>query len=1389
MSEYKIAVKIAGQLESSFNAALKGAQSSLSGFGIAGKVGATAVKATAAAFTAAGAAIGAVGAYSTAVGKEFESAMSSAAATAAATPEDFKKMEAAAMEMGRTTSKTATESAQALEYMALAGWNVDTSISALPSVLRMSEASGMDLARTSDLVTDSMAALGVTVNDLPTYLDVATKAQNKSNQTAEQLMEAYLGVGGTMKNLNVPITESATALGVLANRGIKGSEAGTALNAIMVNLTTGAGQAGKMMSKLGVSAFDSSGKFIGLEATLRQVDTALKGCTEEERNAALAAIGGKQHVDALNNLMAGLNTTNEEGIIEWEALTKELENCNGALEEMAKTKMDNLEGDLAILQSAAQDAGIHIYKHLNTPFRELAQYGTQSIYKLTDALESGGFSGAAAALGDILADGLAGMAEKAPEFVNMAAILVDSLVSGIDNNSAAIGASCARLATSAINAFIRLMPRLMTVGAELAVQFAKGMVSNLPEIGAAAKEAVAYLMNAAKEGFSEYVDFLGDDSVKPFEKILALIPAVAAGFVAFKSISGLVGTVSGFVKTLKGLGKAAPEVKKGLSTVSGSMSATAKNILGAGAGFSLAAAGIWLLADAAVRIAEAGPEAAAGLLIMAEGIAGVMVLAATMGPELQASQQGLLAFGAAILMAAAGMAVMALAAVQLAQVGPMALAGIALMEGGIIALLAVAGTMGTTLAAATPGLLAFGAAILMAAVGMSLMAVAAIQVAQQGGMAAAVLAGMAVGLIAFMTVAAVLGPMLTAAAIGLVAFGAGVLLAGAGMLIMAQAAIQLAAAGIPAQIAMALLAAGIIAFGAAAGLLAPLLLAGAAALAAFGAALTVVGTGMLVVNAAAVVGAAALAVMAAVLPQIAAHGISGAAAIVALGAAMTAFAAGAAIAGAGAAAAGIGFGALALAAAAADLAFAPLAVEMAAVSAAIAVIAASASTAAEGINALKDSSSGMVTSMAKLAASFVPLTASLVPFAAAAAAAGVAAVALAAGLTGVAVSGTAAGAAMLLVVTSLAAATVAINLFKAATVTIGASTQRISQAFTQMQQSAPPAAMAMASFVAPAGVAAAAVLMFATSLTAANASLVIMAAATAATAAAFAALSAGMAAALLAGAGVAQMASSVSIGMAQMAQAVAQGMLQVSTNVRIGMTQATLITTQGMTQIVAVTRNGVTTMVAVFQAGGAQAVSIAQSTASGVQAAFTGVDLSGSGRNMMQGLVNGINSMKGAVMAAAQSVASAAASAVNSALQIHSPSRVMLQSGQYTGEGMAIGMENMAGRVREAANAAMSQPVQDVANGIRSVQQPDVPARSAVIGETIDSLSGNSQTRGGNGNVQGQETSGQFTYSPTFNLNGDISKEDVEKANSIGLKEFTRLMKQYKKQEGRTAFA
>ncbi len=354
---YELALEIGGKIQSSLEKSVGGVNKKLDSIGKAAK---TAAKIATAAFAAVKVGDFMKGAVSTYA--DFDQAMANTAATAGASEEGYRKLEEAALEMGKKTTKTATEASEALGYMALAGWDVETSVSALEPVLRLSEATSMDLATCSDLVTDSMSALGLTVDELSGYLDVACKANNKSNQTAQQLMEAYIGCGGVMNNLGVDAKDSAAALGVLANRGIKGSEAGNKLNTVMINLTSGTGQAGKMMEQLGISAFDSEGKFIGLKETLELVNNATKGLTEEERNAALAAIGGKTQIDTLNDLLSGLNTTTSDGQTEWQALREELGSADGAMMEMAGKVTDTLPGAMAVFGSAVDDAKIRLCK-------------------------------------------------------------------------------------------------------------------------------------------------------------------------------------------------------------------------------------------------------------------------------------------------------------------------------------------------------------------------------------------------------------------------------------------------------------------------------------------------------------------------------------------------------------------------------------------------------------------------------------------------------------------------------------------------------------------------------------------------------------------------------------------------------------------------------------------------------------------------------------------------------------------------------------------------------------------------------------------------------------------------------------------------------------------
>lgn len=383
--EYKLAVKIAGSVSSSFNNAMGTAETEMQ------SLGSIAAKAAAVAAAAWGALkIGQFVSDAVSTYADFDQAMANTAAICGATADDYARLQQAALDMGKATTKTATESAEALGYMSLAGWDVNESIAGLEPILRLSEATQMDLATCSDLVTDSLSALGLQVDDLGGYLDVAAMANNKSNQTAQMLMEAYIAVGGTMKNLHVPIQESAAALGVLANRGIKGSEAGTALNAVINNLTTGTGQAGKMMDKLGISAFDSNGKFIGLAETIRVVDEATKDMTEEQRNAALAALGGKEHIDALNDLISGLNTTTADGRNEWEALTDNLYNADGALSTMAATVTDTLKGAISIFGSAIDDMKIRLAQTFAPAAKDAINAVSAVIPSITDRIAAAG---------------------------------------------------------------------------------------------------------------------------------------------------------------------------------------------------------------------------------------------------------------------------------------------------------------------------------------------------------------------------------------------------------------------------------------------------------------------------------------------------------------------------------------------------------------------------------------------------------------------------------------------------------------------------------------------------------------------------------------------------------------------------------------------------------------------------------------------------------------------------------------------------------------------------------------------------------------------------------------------------------------------------------------
>jgi len=229
--QYTLELLLGAKTEPGYNSSIKNAEKALSGISSTAKKVAGTVTAAFAAVNVSSAIESAVEEYA-----GFEQELTNTAAIAGASKTEYGQLEAAAREAGMATTKTAGESAAALGYMALAGWDVEESTSALMPVLKLSESSNIDLARTSDLVTDSMGALKLEVSELPEYLDLVTKAQNSSNQTSEQLMEAYIRAGGAARSLGIDAKDTATALGILANNGTKAGEGGRTLNAMLTRI-------------------------------------------------------------------------------------------------------------------------------------------------------------------------------------------------------------------------------------------------------------------------------------------------------------------------------------------------------------------------------------------------------------------------------------------------------------------------------------------------------------------------------------------------------------------------------------------------------------------------------------------------------------------------------------------------------------------------------------------------------------------------------------------------------------------------------------------------------------------------------------------------------------------------------------------------------------------------------------------------------------------------------------------------------------------------------------------------------------------------------------------------------------------------------------------------
>lgn len=306
------------------------------------------------------------------LGKNFTSTMSEVSAISGATGEDFEKLEACAREYGATTVFSASNAAEALKYMSLAGWDADQSTSALGGVLNLAAASGMELGAASDMVTDYLSAFAMEAGDAAYFADLLSYAQSHSNTTAEALGEAYKNCAANLNAAGQDVETVTSLLEGMANQGYKGSEAGTAMAAIMRDITNGMKDGAIKIGETSVAVMDAQGNFRDLTDILTEVEAATNGMGDAERAVALSSTFTADSTKGLNLIL-------NEGMDNIAGYEEELRGASGSAEEMANIMNDNLSGDVAAMNSAFEELGLKIYDALESKLRAGVQFITNGV--------------------------------------------------------------------------------------------------------------------------------------------------------------------------------------------------------------------------------------------------------------------------------------------------------------------------------------------------------------------------------------------------------------------------------------------------------------------------------------------------------------------------------------------------------------------------------------------------------------------------------------------------------------------------------------------------------------------------------------------------------------------------------------------------------------------------------------------------------------------------------------------------------------------------------------------------------------------------------------------------------------------------------------------------
>jgi len=547
--------------------------------------------------------VGSIGTAAVKVGMNFEAEMSKVASISGATGDEFQKLIDKAKEMGSKTKFSATESAQAMEYMAMAGWKTQDMVDGLKGIMDLAAASGEDLALTSDIVTDALTAFGLSASDSTHFADVLAKASSNANTNVAMMGETFKYVAPVAGALGYSVEDCSVAIGLMANSGIKAGQAGTSLRQMLSRLAKPTDEVQGAMDQLGVSLTDSAGNMKSLDTVMGDLRNGFKGLSKAEQAQLATSLAGQE---AMSGLLAIVNASDGD----FDKLKDSIYNCKDAAANMAAVAQDNLAGQITSLKSKAEGLGIAFYGSIQEPLKELASVGVKALEDLNNAYTSNGFVGFINEIGNKVpllqsfTDAIAGLAEKTKsmstdELMNLgktAAVLagagpaISLFGSQIGNVQSAVEGFSG--ITTGVLSELGKLPKGFKSATKSAVNFRKDFTGSLKGIGSAVTGPFQVLtpkLSATVGKIGKVVSSvpgkIGGAVGKIGSAIASKIPRITSAFSLLgdtagylgawggqigSALRGVLGTVAGFIPSFVGLmnfGAVAAVVVAGLGLV------------------------------------------------------------------------------------------------------------------------------------------------------------------------------------------------------------------------------------------------------------------------------------------------------------------------------------------------------------------------------------------------------------------------------------------------------------------------------------------------------------------------------------------------------------------------------------------------------------------------------------------------------------------------------------------------------------------------------------------------------------------------------------------------------------------------------------------------------